>query len=80
MISGVFFVLLGEGLIFGSILILGWFVLFVIGNLIWIPLWEEPGLMRRFGQEYEQYKQNVPRWIPRLRPWDPPAGQDTRHR
>jgi protein-S-isoprenylcysteine O-methyltransferase Ste14 len=27
---------------------------------------EEPGLRKRFGQEYEDYCKTVPRWIPRL--------------
>jgi len=27
---------------------------------------EEPGLRRRFGQEYEDYCRAVPRWIPRF--------------
>jgi protein-S-isoprenylcysteine O-methyltransferase Ste14 len=27
---------------------------------------EEPGLRKRFGQEYENYCQAVPRWIPRF--------------
>jgi protein-S-isoprenylcysteine O-methyltransferase Ste14 len=27
---------------------------------------EEPGLRKRFGQEYEDYCRTVPRWIPRL--------------
>jgi protein-S-isoprenylcysteine O-methyltransferase Ste14 len=27
---------------------------------------EEPGLRKRFGQEYEDYCKSVPRWIPRL--------------
>ncbi len=27
---------------------------------------EEPGLRRRFGQEYEDYCHAVPRWIPRI--------------
>ena len=35
-------------------------------NAIYIPLSEEPGLVRRFGEEYEEYRDNVPRWIPRL--------------
>ncbi len=29
---------------------------------------EEPGLRRRFGQEYEDFLRTVPRWIPRLTP------------
>jgi protein-S-isoprenylcysteine O-methyltransferase Ste14 len=27
---------------------------------------EEPGLRKRFGQEYEDYCHAVPRWIPRF--------------
>ena len=71
MISGVFFVLLGEAFILRSIPILGWFLLFVSGNAIYIPCSEEPGLLKRFGNNYEIYRENVPRWIPRLTPWTP---------
>jgi protein-S-isoprenylcysteine O-methyltransferase Ste14 len=28
---------------------------------------EEPELRRRFGQSYEEYRQSVPRWIPRTK-------------
>ncbi|MBE7551453.1 MAG: isoprenylcysteine carboxylmethyltransferase family protein [Anaerolineales bacterium] len=75
MISGVFCILLGEVLIFGSTILLTWFFMVVIINLIYIPLFEEPGLERRFGADYGLYKQNVPRWIPRLAPWQPPGGK-----
>lgn len=51
--------------------LLGWFLGFVLLNLIYIPVLEEPGLERRFGEAYRAYKRNVPRWIPRLRPWTP---------
>ena len=33
---------------------------------------EEPGLQRRFGDDYRRYKANVPRWVPRATPWEPP--------
>jgi protein-S-isoprenylcysteine O-methyltransferase Ste14 len=72
MISGVFFVLLGEALLAASLPLLGWFLLFVVANAVYIPLAEEPGLVKRFGVEYEEYRRNVPRWIPRLRPWHKP--------
>jgi protein-S-isoprenylcysteine O-methyltransferase Ste14 len=71
MISGVMSILLGEGLLLGSSAILGWFVVFLLLNAIFIPLLEEPDLTRRFGDDYLEYKRNVPRWIPRLRPWTP---------
>lgn len=69
MMLGVFCILLGEAILFGSPWLLGWFGIFVAVNMIVIPLAEEPGLAKRFGDDYVRYKQNVPRWIPRLTPW-----------
>jgi protein-S-isoprenylcysteine O-methyltransferase Ste14 len=69
MISGVFCILLGEALLAASFAILSWFAIFVVACAIVIPLAEEPGLVRRFGAEYDEYRRNVPRWIPRWRPW-----------
>jgi protein-S-isoprenylcysteine O-methyltransferase Ste14 len=71
MISGVFFVLLGEAILAASVPLLVWFLVFVIGNSLYIPLAEEPGLVKRFGADYEEYRRNVPRWIPRLMSWNP---------
>ena len=70
MISGVAFVLLGEAAIFASFGLLAWFAAFATVNAVYMPLVEEPGLARRFGDDYERYRRNVPRWLPRLRPWD----------
>jgi protein-S-isoprenylcysteine O-methyltransferase Ste14 len=67
MISGVFCILLGEAAFLQSLHLLYWCILFVILNLIYIPLVEEPRLERRFGKDYRLYQQNVPRWIPRPR-------------
>jgi protein-S-isoprenylcysteine O-methyltransferase Ste14 len=69
MISGVFCILLGEGLVAASLPLFVWFMLFVLGNAVYIPVAEEPGLVKRFGADYLMYKQSVPRWIPRLKPW-----------
>lgn len=71
MITGVALVLLGEGVALGSSPILTWALLFFLGNAIYMPLSEEPGLERRFGDDYREYCRHVPRWIPRLRAWDP---------
>lgn len=70
MISGVWITLLGETIVFGSLGIFLEFVLFWAVNHVYFVLSEEPGLVKRFGDEYLVYKRNVPRWIPRLRPWD----------
>jgi protein-S-isoprenylcysteine O-methyltransferase Ste14 len=69
MISGVLFILLGEAALINSIPLLVWSAAFFAVNAIYFPLVEEPGLARRFGDDYERYKANVPRWLPRMRPW-----------
>jgi protein-S-isoprenylcysteine O-methyltransferase Ste14 len=71
MISGVLAILLGEAALLGSVPLLTWFALFFAVNAIWMPLVEEPGLERRFGADYVAYKRSVPRWLPRLSPWEP---------
>jgi protein-S-isoprenylcysteine O-methyltransferase Ste14 len=80
MISGVLFILLGEAALLGSLPLLVWFLIFFAANAIYFPLSEEKGLERRFGDEYLSYKRNVPRWVPRLRPWRPGLGDRRRDR
>ena len=70
MISGVLSVLLGESVLTASMPLFRWFLIFVVINAIYIPILEEPGLVRRFGEDYLVYKRNVPRWVPRLTPWE----------
>lgn len=69
MISGVLFILLGEAALLGSLPQLVWAATFFAVNAVYMPFVEEPGLARRFGEEYETYRAHVPRWLPRLRPW-----------
>lgn len=71
MILGVATTLAGEALLFGSTGIAIWLAAFVAVNAVYLPLVEEPALVRRFGPDYERYMENVRRWIPRLRPLDP---------
>jgi protein-S-isoprenylcysteine O-methyltransferase Ste14 len=66
MMVGVWMVLLGESLIFGSALLGAWFLVFCGLCLILIPVWEEPDLEKRFGEPYREYERKVPRWIPKL--------------
>ncbi|NIQ55710.1 MAG: isoprenylcysteine carboxylmethyltransferase family protein [Gammaproteobacteria bacterium] len=69
LISGVVLVLLGEGLLLRSVAHLGWAGLFFLANAAYIPRVEEPALGAKFGEAYEEYARNVPRLIPRIRPW-----------
>lgn len=74
MISGVVLILLAESLFLRSMPHLMWTVMFLSFNLIYIPALEEPQLEERFGEAYRVYKRNVPRFLPRLSPWDDAAG------
>ena len=69
MITAVLAVLLGEAAVFGSQGLLIWAALFLGINWAYFVLHEEPGLERRFGDEYRAYRRNAPRWIPRRTPW-----------
>ena len=42
---------------------------FVLANVIYFPCSEEPALVKRYGDEYQRYLNNVPRWIPRTKPY-----------
>src|SRR5262249_7299944 len=43
-------------------------VLFLVFHLVVVYL-EEPGLEKRFGDSYREYRRNVRRWLPRITPW-----------
>jgi protein-S-isoprenylcysteine O-methyltransferase Ste14 len=41
-----------------------------LGVHLFVVLYEEPTLRRKFGAEYEEYCRNVRRWWPRVRAWN----------
>ena len=55
MITGVVLILTSEALMLGSLAIGIWAVVFLIINMFYFPLSEEPGLRKRFGKEYDEY-------------------------
>jgi protein-S-isoprenylcysteine O-methyltransferase Ste14 len=68
MITGVATMLVGEALFWRSGALAAWAAAFVVINHLYFTLSEEPGLERRFGEPYREYRRTVPRWLPRLRP------------
>jgi protein-S-isoprenylcysteine O-methyltransferase Ste14 len=70
MVLGVVLTVLGETIFFGSISMFVLFLVLFIGNHILFIKYEEPNLIKRFGDDYREYMKNVPRWLPRLKPWD----------
>jgi protein-S-isoprenylcysteine O-methyltransferase Ste14 len=69
MISGVLAILLGEAAAAASGSLLLWFVIFLTFQATAIWFWEEPHLAERYGSDYLNYRENVPRWIPRISAW-----------
>jgi protein-S-isoprenylcysteine O-methyltransferase Ste14 len=60
-------ILLGEAIFFISWpLLIEAGIFFVLANMF-VALYEEPILQRKFGASYERYKQTVGRWAPRYR-------------
>jgi protein-S-isoprenylcysteine O-methyltransferase Ste14 len=70
MYTGVLLALAGEAILFESrslvvYIAIVWFIVH-----LFICFYEEPTLTRRYGDEYLVFKRHVPRWIPRLTPWN----------
>lgn len=68
MISSVLFMVAGQAAWWGSRLTGALAAFFFMTNYIYFIKSEEPGLEKRFGESYRQYKAHVPRWLPRLNP------------
>ena len=65
MYVAVVIVLLGEAIFFMSqAVLIEAAIFFVLANLF-VMLYEEPTLRRKFGDSYENYTQTVGRWIPK---------------
>ena len=67
MYIGVGCVLIGEALFFQSLALLAYAAGALLLAHIFVVLYEEPALTRKFGDRYRRYRETVPRWIPRLR-------------
>jgi protein-S-isoprenylcysteine O-methyltransferase Ste14 len=69
MYVGVLLSLVGEAILFRSRDIVLEGLIAWLASHLFILVYEEPTLARRFPVEYPRYKRNVPRWLPRLTPW-----------
>ncbi len=69
MYVAIMWLIVGQALLLGSIVLLEYAVVMWIGFTAFVMAYEEPTLRRSFGREYEEFCAHVPRWIPRVRPW-----------
>ncbi len=71
MYVGVLLIILGQALLFGSVDLAIYGVLFWASVAAFVHWYEEPTLSQRFGAAYDAYRRAVPAWRPRLHPWVP---------
>ena len=71
MYCGVVAAITGQALVFGSARLI------LYGAVVWLAFhlfvlsYEEPRLHATYGTRYDEFRSNVPRWIPRPTPWRP---------
>ncbi|MFI6319643.1 methyltransferase family protein [Nonomuraea sp. NPDC050556] len=58
-------VILGQALLFGQLGLLWWGLVAWAVMAGFVKVYEEPVLLRRYGQAYEDYRRAVPAWLPR---------------
>src|SRR5262250_2171124 len=57
--------IVGQGLLFGSSMVLEYGAIVWVGFFLFVLAYEEPALAGRFCEQYQRYRANVRRWIPR---------------
>ena len=67
----------GQALVFASADLIAYGLAMFFVFFLWVYYYEEPTLRRAFGDAYETYCKNVPRWRLRFTPWRP--GETTNH-
>jgi protein-S-isoprenylcysteine O-methyltransferase Ste14 len=71
MYVGVAGAIAGQAVMFASVGVAAWLVVFVVAVTAFVRLYEEPTLRRTYGSSYDAYAAGVRRWLPRLKPWSP---------
>jgi protein-S-isoprenylcysteine O-methyltransferase Ste14 len=66
---GVVTVILGQALLFSDRRLLIYAAIVWLGFHLMVLIDEEPTLSAKFGASYDIFRDNVPRWLPRLTPW-----------
>ena len=61
--------ILGQALVLADPRLVVYGAVFWLATHLFVVAYEEPTLAESFGADYEAFRANVPRWIPRLTPW-----------
>ncbi|HEY7403442.1 MAG TPA: isoprenylcysteine carboxylmethyltransferase family protein [Candidatus Angelobacter sp.] len=65
---------IGLWIVFGRATVpaIAWFAAALLAVHLFVVFYEEPTLHRKFGADYDEYRRNVHRWLPRVSPWIKP--------
>ncbi|HUO97129.1 MAG TPA: isoprenylcysteine carboxylmethyltransferase family protein [Rhizomicrobium sp.] len=78
MYVGVVTAIFGQGVFFAD------GRLFVYAAIVWVFMhlfivaYEEPRLYHTYGAQYDDFRAHVPRWLPRLKPWNAYSASSSR--
>jgi protein-S-isoprenylcysteine O-methyltransferase Ste14 len=62
-------IIVGQAVLLGNAALLGYAAIVWLSFHAFVLGYEEPTLRRRYGNAYDVYRANVPRWAPRMSPW-----------
>jgi protein-S-isoprenylcysteine O-methyltransferase Ste14 len=62
-------VVLGQALLFGSWGLFAYLVVICMAQDAFVRGYEEPTLREVYGPAYDDFRDHVPRWLPRVTPW-----------
>lgn len=62
-------IIVGQALLFGNLHLLEYGAGAWLVTHLFVVAYEEPTMCATFGEEYQQFCANVPRWIPRVTAW-----------
>lgn len=68
----------GQALLFASAALIAYGITIWFAFLVFVIYFEEPRLRHEFPDDYPAYFDNVPRWRPRLSPWNQPPKSEGR--
>jgi protein-S-isoprenylcysteine O-methyltransferase Ste14 len=63
--------IVGQGFLLGQPVLFVYGAVFLAVTASFVHFYEEPTLQRQFPADYDRYREAVPGWLPRLRPYDP---------
>jgi protein-S-isoprenylcysteine O-methyltransferase Ste14 len=62
-------IIAGQALVLGQRPLVTYALVVCVFFAVFVKVYEEPTLRRRYGEQYDAYRRVVPGWIPRFRRW-----------